>query len=131
MNLFHQRVYVHHTDYLGVVYYANYFIFAEYARAELLRDQKLAEISLNRESPSGFVVTHLESHFRKPAFLNDQLTIQTHIISCQKIKLVLSQAIVNAQKELLFEMVITLAWTKNLKITSMPQAVHQQIALKP
>ncbi len=83
MNVFtwSTRVYYEDTDAGGVVYYANYLKFMERARTEWLRSLGYEQSRLI-EQKIIFVVRHVEIDYKKPARLDDQLTVHASI--CEK-----------------------------------------------
>lgn len=64
------------TDKMGVVYYANYFVWFEVARTDLLRH---AGFSYRDMETEGCMLPVLEAHceYRKPALYDDELEIRT------------------------------------------------------
>lgn len=69
------RVYWEDTDGGGVVYYANYLRFLERARTEWLRSRGHDQSELARDAGVLFVVIDIRVQYRKPARLDDLLTI--------------------------------------------------------
>jgi acyl-CoA thioester hydrolase len=69
------RVYWEDTDGGGIVYYANYLRFLERARTEWLRSLGYSQHALARDPGVVFTVVRLEVDYRKPARLDDELTI--------------------------------------------------------
>jgi len=69
------RVYWEDTDGGGVVYHANYLRFLERARTEWLRSLGHAQSQLLQERGIAFVVAGVHIDYRKPARLDDELTI--------------------------------------------------------
>ena len=69
------RVYWEDTDAGGIVYYANYLRFLERARTEWLRSLGHSQQLLAREAGIVFTVVSLNVDYRKPARLDDELTI--------------------------------------------------------
>lgn len=72
------RVRYHETDAMGFLHHANYFVFFEMGRTELLRVtgvpyRKLEELGLY------YVVAKLECRYKAPAFYDDVLTLETTI----------------------------------------------------
>jgi acyl-CoA thioester hydrolase len=61
---------------MGVVYYANYFVWFEVGRTDLLRDSGWTYRDMERE---GFSLPVIEAHceYRQPARYDDDLDIQT------------------------------------------------------
>jgi acyl-CoA thioester hydrolase len=73
------RVYYEDTDAGGVVFYANYLKFMERARTEYLRTLGFDQSLLARERGLLFVVRRLDMAYRKPARLDDVLTIRSRV----------------------------------------------------
>ncbi|HEV2267966.1 MAG TPA: tol-pal system-associated acyl-CoA thioesterase [Steroidobacteraceae bacterium] len=69
------RVYWEDTDGGGIVYYANYLRFLERARTEWLRSLGYSQQALAREAGLVFTVASLSVEYRRPARLDDELTI--------------------------------------------------------
>ena len=69
------RVYWEDTDGGGIVYYANYLRFLERARTEWLRSQGHSQQQLAQSPGILFAVSGLSVEYRKPARLDDELTI--------------------------------------------------------
>ena len=74
------RVYWEDTDGGGVVYYANYLAFMERARTEWLRSLGHSQQEIGQQFGFVFAVAEAHVHYRKPARLDDELTI-----SCEPI----------------------------------------------
>jgi acyl-CoA thioester hydrolase len=69
------RVYWEDTDAGGIVYYANYLRFLERARSEWLRARGVSQLALARDPGVVFSVVALEAQYRRPARLDDLLSI--------------------------------------------------------
>ncbi|MGH8319650.1 MAG: tol-pal system-associated acyl-CoA thioesterase [Steroidobacteraceae bacterium] len=69
------RVYWEDTDGGGIVYYANYLRFLERARTEWLRSLGYSQQALARKPGIVFTVASLTVEYRRPARLDDELTI--------------------------------------------------------
>ena len=74
------RIYYHHTDCGGVVYYANYLKFLEEARTEFLEQRGILIKELKKQGRQ-FVVYRQEIDYKSPAFYGDILAIVTRIES--------------------------------------------------
>jgi acyl-CoA thioester hydrolase len=72
------KIYYHHTDAGGVVYYANYLKFAEEARTEFFAERG---ISIKELADAGtlFVITRQETEHIAPAFYGDTLQVETQV----------------------------------------------------
>jgi acyl-CoA thioester hydrolase len=70
------RVRYAETDAMGVVYYANYLLWFEVARADLLRK---AGWSYREMEADGYMLPVLEAHcvYRQPARYDDELDVKT------------------------------------------------------
>ncbi|NRF50454.1 tol-pal system-associated acyl-CoA thioesterase [Pseudomonas stutzeri] len=73
------RVYYEDTDAGGVVFYANYLKFLERARTEWLRALGVEQSALAESEGRLFVVHSLDMSYRKPARLDDYLTIRSRV----------------------------------------------------
>ncbi len=72
------RIYYHHTDSGGVVYYARYLEFLEEARSDFLEERGiLIKEMLGRGI--FFVVARQEIDYKLPAFYGDTLEIDTQL----------------------------------------------------
>lgn len=69
------RVYWEDTDGGGIVYYANYLRFLERARTEWLRSLGHSQWALAQTAGILFAVSGLSVEYRRPARLDDELTI--------------------------------------------------------
>lgn len=73
------RVYYEDTDAGGVVFYANYLKFMERGRTEWLRALGFEQSSMAQACGRIFVVSALDMAYRKPARLDDVLTIRSRV----------------------------------------------------
>lgn len=87
------RVYYEDTDAGGVVYYANYFKYMERARTEWLRSLGFAQRKLVDTERLGFVVTHASAQYKKPARLDDLLTVSAKIAAVRGTRIKFDQDI--------------------------------------
>lgn len=70
------RVRYAETDRMGVVYYANYFVWFEVARAELLRDMGWSYRDMEESGVLLPVIT-ASCNYRRPARYDDEVEIRT------------------------------------------------------
>jgi acyl-CoA thioester hydrolase len=85
------RVYYEDTDMSGAVYHANYLRFCERGRSDCLR---LLGVKLHEPSgPGGFVVRRMVCDFRKPAAIDDLLTVETRFREMAGARMELQQAV--------------------------------------
>lgn len=88
---FNIRVYYEDTDAGGVVYYANYLRFFERARTEWLRRLGVSQSELAVQEQRLFVVKKVEIQYRKPAILDDLLTLHSTITRVGRASLTFQQ----------------------------------------
>jgi acyl-CoA thioester hydrolase len=72
------RVRYAETDRMGLLHHANYLVYFEQARTELLRD---AGATYREMEDQGFllVLTKVEVRYLRPARYDDVLTVRTHV----------------------------------------------------
>ena len=87
------RVYYEDTDAAGIVYYANYLKFAERGRTEMMRTLGFAHSGIVAESGIVFTVRRLTTDYRRPARLDDLLSVDTRIVEIGGATLLLDQRI--------------------------------------
>ena len=86
------RIYYEDTDFTGLVYHANYLRYFERGRSDYLRLAGVDHTALlNRPDPCAFVVTRVELDFRKPARVDDALTVRTTYDEIRGVRLIIRQ----------------------------------------
>ena len=121
-----QRIYYHHTDCGGVVYYANYLNFLEEARTEYFA-QKNASIKQLADSGIMFVVSRQEIDYKFPATYGDDLDIQTQVGETTGVRIEFLHEIYNQNKRLIIKAkTILVCVDKSLK----PQAIPEELRKK-
>ena len=93
------RVYYEDTDSGGVVYHSNYLRFMERARTEWLRDLGYSQNRLCDEENLVFVVSSMNIDFKKPAFIDELLNVNSRIAKLRGTRLVFEQIINNEINE--------------------------------
>ena len=91
--MFKVKVHYEDTDAAGIVYYANYLKYLERARTELLITKGLSNNILKKKFNILLVVKSCNIDFIKPAYLEDNLHIETSIDKISKVQIFLSQKI--------------------------------------
>jgi acyl-CoA thioester hydrolase len=71
------RVRYAETDQMGIVYYANYLVWFELGRVELLRSVGLAYSQLEKEHECILPVVSASCRYRAPARYDDEIVIET------------------------------------------------------
>ena len=122
------RVIYGDTDQMGVVYYANYLRFLERGRTEFLRTLGHDQNELMKEGVA-FAVRSVSAEFRKPAKLDDLLTVETEIASLGRAQVTFAQC-VRRDHELLLDAKIRVACIDPArgKPIPMPRAIHEQLS---
>jgi acyl-CoA thioester hydrolase len=73
------RVRYAETDQMGVVYHANYLVWFEVGRVELMRQRGLNYRQLEEEDGCRIVVVEATARYKSPARYDDELIIQTQV----------------------------------------------------
>src|SRR5579859_6446968 len=73
------RVRYAETDRMGLLHHANYLVYFEQGRTELLRSKGLAYRDLEDQGYL-MVVTRMEVKYRRPAWYDDVLTLRTTVV---------------------------------------------------
>ncbi len=76
------RVRYAETDQMGVVYHANYLVWFEVGRAELMRALGMEYKDLEREG-CGIAVVEAMCKYRAPAKYDDELKVRTRVIGAR------------------------------------------------
>ena len=81
------RVRYAETDRMGLLHHANYFVYFEMGRTELLRAGG-SPIATSRTPGHLLVIVDLGCKFKKPAYYDDLLTIRTTVERVTHVKIV-------------------------------------------
>jgi acyl-CoA thioester hydrolase len=120
------KIYYHHTDCGGVVYYANYLNFLEEARTEAFA-QRGFSIKELADNGTMFVVARQEVDYKAPAVYGDTLEINTKIVEISAVKIIFVHEIRNQNGEVTTKAkTILVCVDKNLK----PKAIPSEIRAK-
>ncbi|MFA5287331.1 MAG: thioesterase family protein [Candidatus Omnitrophota bacterium] len=120
------KIYYHHTDCGGVVYYANYLNFLEEARTEAFA-QRGFSIKELADNGTMFVVARQEVDYKAPAVYGDTLEINTKIGEISAVKIIFEHEIRNQNGEVTTKAkTILVCVDKNLK----PKAIPSEIRAK-
>jgi acyl-CoA thioester hydrolase len=74
------RVRYAETDQMGVVYHANYLIWFEVGRVELMRAMGFEYKTMETEDDCHIVVAEAHCHYEKPARYDEVLRVRTRIV---------------------------------------------------
>ena len=80
------RVRYAETDQMGLLHHANYLVYFEQGRTELLRSQGITYRDIEAQ---GFylVLTKMQVRYRSPAFYDDLLTLRTTVVRTTLVKI--------------------------------------------
>jgi acyl-CoA thioester hydrolase len=75
------RVRYAETDQMGIVYYANFFIWFEVGRVELLRHLGFHYKQMEIEDDCHFPVVEASCRYKSPAHYDDELLLETRVLA--------------------------------------------------
>jgi acyl-CoA thioester hydrolase len=113
-------VYYEDTDAGGVVYYANYLKFLERARTEWLRSFGFQQHHISQTMNVVFAVRSVQIDYKKPAHLDDQLSVSVEVIDKRKASLHLHQNITNNNGELIVNAAVNIVCLHSEHFTPCP-----------
>lgn len=121
------RVYLEDTDAGGIVYYVNYLKFMERARTEWLRSIG-SEFEALYDEQRQFVVHSLEAQYKKPARMDDELTITAAIEKLGRTYILFRQQVIK-QAQVMCEAQVKVACVnaQTMKPAAIPAALRQQL----
>lgn len=73
------RVRYAETDQMGVVYHANYFVWFEVGRVELLRQLGFSYRDMEQDDECFIAVVDARCRYKAPARYDDELLVRTHL----------------------------------------------------
>jgi len=120
------RVYYEDTDFYGLVYHASHLRFMERGRTELLRELGIHQRALLEGEAGGgffFVVRAMNLDFRRPALMDDLLTVETRVEAIGGASLTLAQAVLR-DGESLVTAKVTVAAVENGRARRLPPEVR-------
>ena len=126
------RVYYEDTDFSGIVYHASYLRFMERGRTNYLRligaDHRALFEQAEKEAPGfAFVVRHMSIDFKKPAVMDDVLTVVTTPEEVKGASVMLHQQVLRGA-ELLVEARVQVAFISAGRARPIPRPLR--IAMK-
>ena len=126
-NFFHElKVYYEDTDSGGVVYYANYLKFLERARTEALFSIGYSNNKIQQDFNSLIIVKSCNIEYKKPAYLEDELTIRSFVKSITKTSFFMNQ-IITRNNEVIVEAQIHLVFVNKVgKPIKIPEQIYSK-----
>ncbi len=83
----HVRVRYAETDRMGLLHHANYFVYFEMGRTELLRERGLSYRDIE-DAGHLLVIVDIGCKFKRPAYYDDLLAIRTTVARVTHVKIV-------------------------------------------
>jgi acyl-CoA thioester hydrolase len=117
------RVYFEDTDFSGFAYHGSYVRFMERGRTELVRSLAVSQADLFERERFAFVVRRMTIDFRKPARMDDELSVVTKVIELRGATLRLAQAIMRRDETLVTAEVLVAA-TREGRATRIPDSIR-------
>ena len=126
-NFFHKlKVYYEDTDSGGVVYYANYLKFLERARTEALYSIGYSNKKIKDNFESLIIVKACNIEYKKPAHLEDELTIRSFVKSITKTSFFMNQ-IITRKDEIITQAQVHLVFiNKKGKPVKIPDEIYSK-----
>ena len=114
------RVRYAETDRMGLLHHANYLVYFEQARTDLLRSEGKTYKDLE-DAGYFLVITKVEVKYKSPAYYDDLLTVRTTVTRTSSVRLEHKYEVFNPAGKLLAEGSSTLACVgRDGKIQAMP-----------
>lgn len=121
------KVYYHHTDAGGVVYYARYLDILEEARTEFFADKRISIQELSRQDTL-FVVSRQEIDYKSPAYYGNVLEVDVRVDKISGARIEFEQVIRNQNHQVITEAKTTLVCVdKALKPKLIPENIRNLI----
>jgi len=121
------KIYYHHTDCGGVVYYATYLEFLERARTEFLAEKGIDVKGLMEEG-NFFVVSEQELDYKAPVRYGDVIEVETVIKEVSAVRIELGHKIKNSTGSIAVEARTVLAFIdKNFKPKAIPHNLSDKL----
>ncbi len=122
-----QRIYYHHTDCGGVVYYANYLKFFEEARTEYFEEKGVMIGTMMKEGLL-IVVARQEVDYKAPCVYGDILNITTKVVEVSGVKIIFENEIYNQNNKLTTKgRTICVTIGKNMRPIAVPDDVKAKL----
>ena len=126
-NFFHKvKVYYEDTDAGGVVYYANYLKYLERARTEALFSIGFSNKKIQELFNSLIIVKSCNIEYKKPAHLEDELTVRSFVKSITKTSFFMNQIITKGEETIVEAQIHLVFISENGKPTKIPDEINSK-----
>ncbi|MEM1380417.1 MAG: YbgC/FadM family acyl-CoA thioesterase [Pseudomonadota bacterium] len=122
------RIYFEDTDITGIVYHANYVKYFERGRTEALR-ASFSDLGalMETDDPCTFAVASINVAYKRPAKLDDVITVETTLASAKGAKMVFEQKILRGDDLLADAEVAVAVITLDGRPRRMPKAMKDRM----
>ena len=126
-NFFHKlKIYYEDTDSGGIVYYANYLKFLERARTEALFSIGYSNNKIQQDFDSLIIVKSCNIEYKKPAYLEDELTIRSFVKSITKTSFFMNQIITKGEETIVEAQIHLVFVNKDGKPKKIPEQIYSK-----
>ena len=124
------RVRYQETDQMGVVYHANYLVWFEVGRVELMRQMGLSYKDMEREEQCGIAVVEASARYRAPAKYDDELFVRTWLTAVRGPVIKFAYAVVRAADDVILceGHTVHVAVDKDMKKCMLPNRYAKRFA---
>ena len=119
-------VYYEDTDASGRVYHSNYLKYFERARTDFLYRLGFNHKTLLERYELFFVVKACDINFKKPAYFEDELVVETKIEKISKVKIIFHQMLKKENVIIVDSKITITSININGKITKMPNEMLEK-----
>ena len=119
-------VYYEDTDASGRVYHSNYLKYFERARTDFLYRLGFNHKTLLERYELYFVVKTCDINFKKPAYFEDELVVETKIEKISKVKIIFHQMLKKENVIIVDSKITITSININGKITKMPNEMLEK-----
>ena len=95
------RVRYAETDQMGVVYHANYLIWFEVGRVELMREMGFSYRDMERDDGRFIAVADVKCRYRAPIYYDEEVVVRTRLKTVRESVVVFSYELVRADSRAL------------------------------
>lgn len=120
------KVYYEDTDASGRVYHSNYLKYFERGRTDFLYRLGFNHKTLLERYELYFVVKACDINFKKPAYFEDELVVETKIEKISKVKIIFHQMLKKENVIIVDSKITITSININGKITKMPNEMLEK-----
>ena len=120
------KVFYEDTDASGRVYHSNYLKYFERGRTDFLYRLGFNHKTLLERYELYFVVKACDINFKKPAYFEDELVVETNIEKISKVKIIFQQTLKKENVIIVDSKITITSININGKITKMPNEMLEK-----